>query len=131
MLVQKHQARAAIAQWEQSLALNPNDGNAQSNLAWTLATAPDDFLRDGKRAVTLAESALQLAGGVSPILHRTLAAAYAETGRFVDAIETASRGRRLAEREGNRLLADELATNISRYQQHLPLRDASLQLADE
>ena len=131
LLVQKHQARAAIAQWEQSLALNPNDGNAQSNLAWMLATAPDDSLRDGARAVTLAESALQLAGGVSPILHRTLAAAYAESGRFADAIETASRGRRLAEREGNRLLADELATNISRYQQHLPLRDASLQLADD
>src|SRR5438270_4489428 len=115
----------------QSLALNPNDGNAQSNLAWMLATTPDDSLRDGTRAVTLAESALQLAGGVSPILHRTLAAAYAETGRFADAIETATRGRRLAERESNRSLADEFAANISRYQQHLPLRDISLQLVDE
>ncbi len=131
LLVQKHQARAAISQWEQSLALNPNDGNAQSNLAWMLATTPDDSLRDGTRAVTLAESALQLAGGVSPILHRTPAAAYAETGRFADAIETATRGRRLAERESNRSLADEFAANISRYQQHLPLRDISLQLVDE
>jgi Flp pilus assembly protein TadD len=131
LLVQKHQARAAIAQWEQSLALNPNDGNAQSNLAWVLATAPDHSLRDGKRAVALAESALQLAGGVSPILHRTVAAAYAETGRFADAIDMADRGRTLAEREGNRSLADELSANISRYRQHLPLRDASLQPADE
>jgi Flp pilus assembly protein TadD len=131
LLVQKHQARAAIAQWEQSLLLNPGDGNAKSNLAWVLATAPDDSLRDGNRAVALAESALQLAGGISPILHRTLAAAYAETGRFDEAIETARQGQALAEREGNRSLAEELAANASRYRQHLPLRDASLQPADE
>ncbi|MEY2491251.1 MAG: hypothetical protein QOH24_202 [Verrucomicrobiota bacterium] len=131
LLVQKHQARAAIAQWEQSLSLNPGDGNAQSNLAWVLATAPDDSLRDGNRAVTLAESALQLAGGISPILYRTLAAAYAGTGRFAEAIETATRGRTLAEREGNRSLSEELSGNVSRYRQRLPLRDDSLRPADE
>jgi tetratricopeptide (TPR) repeat protein len=131
LLVQKQQARAAIAQWERSLSLNPGDGNAQSNLAWVLATAPDDSLRDGKRAVALAESALQLAGGISPILRRTLAAAYAETGRFGEAIETAARGRALADREGNQSLAEELAGNVSRYRQRLPLRDESLRPADE
>jgi tetratricopeptide (TPR) repeat protein len=131
LLTQKRQARAAIAQWKQSLSLNPGDGNAQSNLAWVLATAPDDSLRDGNRAVTLAESALQLSGGISPILHRTLAAAYAETGRFDEAIETATRGRVLAEREGNRSLAEELAGNVSRYRQRLALRDESLRPADE
>lgn len=131
LLVQKHQARAAIAQWEQSLAIDSHDGNAQSNLAWVLATAPDDSLRNGDRAVTLAESALQLAGGVSPILQRTLAAAYAETGQFGQAIETAKQGRAIAEREGNKSLADELAANASRYHQHLPLRDDSLRLTDE
>src|SRR5947208_5752578 len=107
LLVQKHQTGAAIEQWETALALNPNDGNAQSNLAWVFATAPDASLRNGSRAVDLAERALKLAGGVSPILHRTLAAAYAEAGRFDDAIATAERGRALAEREGNRELADE------------------------
>jgi hypothetical protein len=52
---------------------------------------------------------------------RALAAADAETGRFADAIETATRGRTLAEREGNRSLA-ELSANVSRYQQHLAQR---------
>src|SRR5437764_4701155 len=99
--------RAAIEQWESALALDANDGNTQSNLAWVLATAPNASLRNGIRAVELAERALKLAGGVSPILHRTLAAAYAEAGRFEDAIATAERGRALAEREGNRELADE------------------------
>src|SRR5207248_7520021 len=78
LLVQKHQTRAAIEQWETALALDANDGNTQSNLVWVLATAPNASLRNGIRAVELAERALKLAGGLSPILHRTLAAAYAE-----------------------------------------------------
>jgi Flp pilus assembly protein TadD len=131
LLVQKHQTRAAIEQWESALALNPNDGNAQSNLAWVFATAPDASLRNGTRAVELAERALKLAGGINPILHRTLAAAYAESGQFDDAIATAERGREFAEREGNRALADEFVAVLARYRQHQPMRDASLELHED
>ena len=131
LLVQKHQTRAAIEQWETALALNPNDGNAQSNLAWVLATTPDASLRDGTRAVELAERALKLAGGINPILYRTLAAAYAESGRFDDAIATAERGQAFAEREGNRELADEFTAVLTRYRQHQPMRDASLELHED
>ena len=131
LLVQKHQMRAAVEQWEAALALNPNDGNAQSNLAWVFATAPDASLRNGTRAVELAERALKLAGGINPILYRTLAAAYAESGRFDDAIATAERGREFAEREGNRELADEFVAVRDRYRQHQPLRDARLELHED
>ena len=89
-----------------------------------LATTPNASLRNGIPAVELAERALELAGGVSPILHRTLAAAYAEAGRFDDAIAT-------AEREGNRELADEFTAVLAQYQQHQPFRDASLQLHED
>ena len=131
LLVQKHQTRAAVKQWESALGLNPNDGNAQSNLAWIFATAPDASLRNGTRAVELAERALKLAGGINPILHRTLAAAYAEAGRFDAAIATAERGQALAEREGNRELADEFTGVLAGYRQHQPFRDASLELHEE
>ena len=131
LLVQKHQTRAAVKQWESALGLNPNDGNAQSNLAWVFATAPDASLRNGTRAVELAERALKLAGGINPILHRTLAAAYAEAGRFDAAIATAERGQALAEREGNRELADEFTGVLAGYRQHQPFRDASLELHEE
>jgi len=96
-----------------------------------LATVPNASLRDRIRAVELAERALKLAGGVSPILHRTLAAAYAEVGRFDDAIATAERGRALAERESNRELADEFTAVLAQYRQHQPFRDASLQLHED
>jgi tetratricopeptide (TPR) repeat protein len=131
LLVQKHQTRAAIEQWETALALNPNDGNAQSNLAWVFATAPDASLRNGTRAVELAERALKLAGGINPILHRTLAAAYAEAGRFDYAFATAERGLAFAEREGNRELADEFTAVLVRYRQHQSFRDASLELHED
>jgi protein O-mannosyl-transferase len=131
LLVQKHQTRAAVEQWEAALVLNPNDGNAQSNLAWVFATAPDASLRNGTRAVELAERALKLAGGINPILYRTLAAAYAESGRFDDAIATAERGREFAEREDNRELADEFVAVLDRYRQHQPMRDARLELHED
>src|SRR5436309_3993507 len=131
LLVQKHQMRAAVEQWEAALALNPYDGNAQSNLAWVFATAPDASLRNGTRAVELAERALKLAGGINPILYRTLAAAYAESGRFDDAIATAERGREFAEREGNRELADEFVAVLDRYRQHQPMHDARLELHED
>ena len=95
------------------------------------ATAPDASLRNGTRAVELAERALKLAGGINPILHRTLAAAYAESGQFDDAIATAERGREFAEREGNSELAHEFVAALDRYRQHQPMRDPSLQLRED
>ena len=70
--------------------------------------------------------ALHLSGGRIPILYRTLAAAYAESGQFSQAIETAQRGITLANSQGNSGLAAELQGNITLYQEHRPLRDPSL-----
>src|SRR2546421_195492 len=58
VLIQSGDPRGAIAQWETSLAIKPNDGNAENNLAWVLATYPEETLRNGKRAVELAEKAV-------------------------------------------------------------------------
>lgn len=55
-------------------------------LAWLLATCPDDRIRDGKRAVILAEKVV--AKDRSAANMDTLAAAYAEVGSFSQAIRT-------------------------------------------
>ena len=128
--MQKHQTRAAIEQWETALALDANDGNTQSNLVWVLATAPNASLRNGIRAVELAERALKLAGGLSPILHRTLAAAYAEA---VDSTMP-SQQRSAAEHWQSARATASWLTNLppsSQYRQHQPFRDASLQLHED
>jgi protein O-mannosyl-transferase len=125
LLFQRGQVKDAIDQWEETLRIEPGDGNAKSNLAWVLATFPDPSVRNGARAAQLAEQAMQLAGGNNPVIFRTLAAAYAESGRFPEAIETAKRGLELAISQGNPSLADELERNIALYRTNSPLRDTS------
>jgi tetratricopeptide (TPR) repeat protein len=125
-LIQQGHVKEAIDQWQDALALQPDNGNAASNLAWVFATCPEASTRDGARAVQLGEKALRISGGKIPMIHRVLAAAYAESGRFADAIETAQRGAELATTQGNPGLAAELESNIALYQSGRPLRDPSI-----
>ena len=125
-LIQQGHLREAIDQWQEALATQPENGNAASNLAWVLATCPEDAIRDGTRAVELGERALRISGGKIPMIYKVLAAAYAESGRFADAVETAQRGAELATSQGNPGLAAELESNIAVYQSGRPLRDPSI-----
>jgi protein O-mannosyl-transferase len=125
-LIQQGHVREALDQWQEALALQPENGNAASNLAWVFATCPEDSIRDGTRAVELAEKAFRISGGKIPMIYRVLAAAYAENGRFADAIETAQRGAELATSQGNPALAAELESNIALYQSGRLLRDPSI-----
>ena len=125
-LIQQGLVKEAIDQWQDALALQPDNGNAASNLAWVFATCPEDSIRDGARAVELGEKALRISGGKIPTIYKVLAAAYAENGRFADAVETAQRGAELATSQGNPPLAVELESNIALYQSGRPLRDPSI-----
>jgi Flp pilus assembly protein TadD len=125
-LIQQGRVSEAISQWREALAIEPDNGNAASNLAWVLATCPENSIRDGARAVELAEKAMRLSGSKIPMVFRVLAAAYAENGRFSDAIDTAQRGADLANRTDNPALASELESNIALYQAGKPLRDPSI-----
>jgi tetratricopeptide (TPR) repeat protein len=79
----------AVAQLRAALLTNPNSVEALNNLAWILATASDDKLRNGPEAVQLAERASRLPPVPEMCVPGTLAAAYAEAGRFPEAIATA------------------------------------------
>lgn len=126
VLVQQHRIRDGVEEWQKVLAIQPDNGNAMSNLAWVFATSPDDSLRDGAKAVQLGQEAVRISARRIPLLFRTLAAAYAETGDFSKAIQTAQEGIELANSQGNQGLATELQGNISLYQEQRPLRDPSL-----
>jgi protein O-mannosyl-transferase len=124
LLVQNGDVRAGIEQWETSLQIDPNDGNALNNLAWVLATFPADAVRDGKRAVELAGKATTLPGGNAPLVLRTLAAAYAEAGDFSKAIENAQRAIDLATAQNNTSLVTTLRHEIELYQARTPYRES-------
>jgi len=126
VLIQQGRLREGVEEWQKVLAIQGDNGNAMSNLAWVFATSPDDSLRDGPKAVHFAEEALRISGRRIPILFRTLAAAYAETGDFSKAIQTAQQGLDLANSQGNSSLASDLQGNITLYKEQQPLRDPSL-----
>jgi tetratricopeptide (TPR) repeat protein len=115
-LSQKGEIRQAIDCWQQCLALQPNQPVVQNKLAWLLATAPDVSLRDGVKAVALAERANDLTSGRDPFILHTLASAYEESKRFPDALATASRAHELARAVTNAALAATLAKDVQRYE---------------
>jgi tetratricopeptide (TPR) repeat protein len=88
--------REAMSHYAHSLVLQPDFPDALDRLAWILATAPEPEFRNGEQAVHLAERACELTGQKQARLLATLAAAYAEAGRFPEAVRTAERARELA-----------------------------------
>ena len=124
LLVQKGDVRGGIEQWETSLQIDPNDGNALNNLAWLLATYPADEIRNGKRAVELAKNATALPGGEAPLVLRTLAAAYAEAGDFPNALNTARRAIDLASAQNNISLLATLRHEMELYSAHAAYRES-------
>jgi len=122
-LFRKGRVDEAVAHWKESLEIRPDDLNAQAYLAWVLATSPDASLRDGAKAVELAKKVLEQAGHADVVVLRTLAAGYAASGRFSEAIETAQQALQLAIPQDNSALIWDLQLNITNYQRNRPLRD--------
>ncbi len=113
----------AMKQWNTAIQLRPGDAALLGGMAWLLATSPEASLRDGAKAVELAQRAARLPGGRKPEILDTLAAAYAEAGRFPEAVKTAEEARTLAARRGNRALAAAIEKRLALYRKKLPVRD--------
>jgi protein O-mannosyl-transferase len=115
-LLQKERGDQAIAHFKQALQIKPDYAEAQNDLAWELATCPQASLRNGNQAVELAERANQLAGGADVDILDTLAAAYAEAGRFDDAIRSAQKAIELAQAAGQKDPVAQLNRELKLYQ---------------
>jgi Flp pilus assembly protein TadD len=120
----KGQQTEAIAHFQKALETDPNDAEACNNLAWLLATTSDSSLRDGAKALALAQHAGELAGREDPMILQTLAAAEAETGNYREAIASARRALELAVKQKNDPLAGKLRTEIRLYEAGAPARDS-------
>src|SRR5213595_1352064 len=114
----------AIQHYERALEISPQSVSALNNLAWLLATCPDVSLRNGARAIQLAQQADQFSGGTNAVVLRTLAAGYAEAGQFEKAIESARAATRAAQMQGDNSLAGELEQQIALYELGLPYHEA-------
>ena len=125
-LLQKGREREAAANFQMAIEIQPDYTLAENNLAWLLATSPDAAIRNGIKAIELAQKADQHSGGENPMVSMTLAAAYAEAGQFPAAITAVQRALKLAAAQNNPGLASTLQTQLELYQAstpfHLPMR---------
>ena len=101
----QRQAPEAVEEYRKALALDDKLLLACNNLAWLLATHPDPQIRNGPEAVELGERACRLTNNEQPFYLGTLAAAYAEAGRYPDATATAEKARDLAGKAGMEAVA--------------------------
>ena len=115
----------AVHEYEAALKSEPESILAQNNLAWLLATSSNASVRDGAKAVRLAEQANRLSGGNDPIILHTLAAAYAENRQFREAVEAAQRALGIADANGITLLAESLRNKLALYQAGSPYHETS------
>ena len=118
--------REAIADLEQANELSPRDTGVLNNLAWVLATSPEESLRDGKRAIDLAKQACEETQYKEAHILSTLAAGYAETGDFTTAVEWSRKALEIGEEEMKPALAKELES----YEASKPWRELQTAAAD-
>jgi len=116
-------ADAAVFHFNEALRLNPDYVEAMNNLAWMLATSPEAKVRNGQRAVELAERACELTHYQKTIYVGTLAAAQAEAGRFDDAMATAQKAIALAQQNSEPDLLQKNQELLERYRRHQTARE--------
>ena len=121
-LVRRGRIDEAIAHYRTALTLKPDHPAALNNLAWLRATHPDPKYRDGRQAVILARRAVELASN-NPSALDTLAAAYAEAGRFAEAVETARQALDLALQQNKQSQAESIRSTIRLYQAGTPFHE--------
>jgi len=92
-------------------------------LAWTLATSANAAFRDGARAIDLAQKACELTDWRSAGAMDTLAAAYAETGKFDQAVETARKALELAKSRQNPALLNDIQQHLDCFMARRPYRE--------
>jgi protein O-mannosyl-transferase len=112
----------AVEYFGRAVDLRPDDPRLAGRLAWLLATAGDDRVRDGARAAQLAERAIRLMGRPDATALDTLAAAYAEVGRFDAAATAASQALALARAGRQDALAGAIEARLALYRAHRKFR---------
>ncbi|MBI3866148.1 MAG: tetratricopeptide repeat protein [Planctomycetia bacterium] len=97
-----------------------SEAESLREVAWFLATCPNPELRQGALAVKLAQEACELTQFKTPVMLDALAAAYAESGDFVKAIETDAKAMTLAGDENQRAT---IQVHLELYANNEPFRD--------
>jgi tetratricopeptide (TPR) repeat protein len=120
-LVRLHRYAEARTVLEEATRIHPEQPGLPHALARLLASAPDDAVRDGPRALAIVQS-IEKTNAPTLTLVETAAMALAENGRFTDAVARQRHAMAMATAARRADLAMRLAENLRRYESRLPSR---------
>jgi tetratricopeptide (TPR) repeat protein len=109
----------AVNDYENALKVDPEDTGVLNNLAWVLATSTDDKVRNADRSIELGKKACELTKYEKPHILSTLAAGYAESGKWDEALKWSKKAVELGEGE----VSEQLKQELESYEQKKPWRE--------
>ncbi len=125
VLHRQNKDKEAAQCYQKLLQLNSEHSKANNNLAWVLSTSSDATLRNGERAVALAQKANRLAGGTNTSFLDTLAVAYAEAGRYPEAAATVRQAIKRLDPSKNTTRIEKLRARLRLYEQGFPYHEGN------
>ncbi|MDR1477517.1 MAG: tetratricopeptide repeat protein [Planctomycetaceae bacterium] len=114
----------AVKIFEEVIKEDPLDKTTLNNLSWLLSTSTIDMVRNGKRALELAERACELTDYKVAYILSTLAAAHAELGDFKKAVEFSQKSIDLSAEDPNvSNRVEDLREELETYKKNMPYRE--------
>ena len=123
MLLGTDQVDEGLRELREVRRLAPQWPRALGTLAWVLATSPEERVRDAREATELAEQAAALTDRRDPLILDVLAASYAASGRFEDAVAAVEAAIDRAAAVGKPRLVESFRQRMQLYQQGRPYRE--------
>jgi TPR repeat protein len=105
------------------ISADRGDWLSQNYVAWILATSSDPKIRDGRMALDYAEKVVAASKRSDPNSLDTLAAAYAESGQFTNAVRVQKEAMQLLHEEEKR---KDFESRLRLYELNTAYRDARL-----
>jgi tetratricopeptide (TPR) repeat protein len=112
----------AVADFTEALRLDPKAPDRLNSLAWLWATCPDARVRNGTKAVECATRACELSSWKQATCIATLAAAYAEVGKFDEAVKWQRKALDASDRDAG--ARENARQRLKLYQEGKPYRQA-------
>ncbi len=113
----------AMESYREAIRLKPQWPDPMRDLAWILATNPKPEVRNGAEALRLAQRACELAGHPDARFLSALEVAYAEVGRFDDAIKTARQIQQLPASPAQKYFATAATNHMELYRAGKPVHE--------
>jgi tetratricopeptide (TPR) repeat protein len=111
----------AIKDYDEALKIESDDTHVLNNLAWVLATSPEDSVRNADRSIELGLKACELTNYQKPHILSTLAAGYAEKGDWETAKKWSSKAVELGAKDNE--IDEQLKKELESYEQKKPWRE--------